>query len=164
MNLKIKISSQTCCKVLRVNLLWVCESPLVWPTGWKKLRYHLYCILFYFEKRQGKNDLCNLTDRPKKFDHQKNCISFSMCQFLLLHYTYKCCRLSYNFYKIHFYRSFQNHYGLIPTGKLNKRTIRIMKIPRCGISDINKTRQTRSTKGMCKWVYTSTQIIHRFKD
>ncbi|CAG2257078.1 Matrix metalloproteinase-15,Neutrophil collagenase,Interstitial collagenase,Matrix metalloproteinase-20,Interstitial collagenase A,Macrophage metalloelastase,Matrilysin,Matrix metalloproteinase-24 [Mytilus edulis] len=38
----------------------------------------------------------------------------------------------------------------MPTGKLNKRTIRMMKKPRCGKPDINKTRRTRSTNGMCK--------------
>ncbi|VDI41350.1 Hypothetical predicted protein, partial [Mytilus galloprovincialis] len=42
-------------------------------------------------------------------------------------------------------RSFQNNYGIMPTGKLNKRTIRMMKKPRCGKPDINKTRRTRST-------------------
>ncbi|XP_063435889.1 matrix metalloproteinase-17-like [Mytilus trossulus] len=35
----------------------------------------------------------------------------------------------------------------MPTGKLNRRTIRMMKIPRCGKSDISKTRRTRSTNG-----------------
>ncbi|CAC5418840.1 Matrix metalloproteinase-24,Matrix metalloproteinase-20,Macrophage metalloelastase,Interstitial collagenase,Matrilysin [Mytilus coruscus] len=42
----------------------------------------------------------------------------------------------------------------MPTGKLNKRTIRMMKKPRCGISDINKTRRSRSTRGWQKTVIT----------
>ncbi|CAG2254778.1 Matrix metalloproteinase-14,Matrix metalloproteinase-15,Matrix metalloproteinase-16,Matrilysin,Matrix metalloproteinase-24 [Mytilus edulis] len=50
--------------------------------------------------------------------------------------------------------SFQNNYGIMPTGKLNKRTIRMMKKPRCGKPDKNKTRRTRSTNGWQKNVIT----------
>lgn len=60
------------------------------------------------------------------------------------------CALPYKMFKTPFCRSFQNNYGIMPTGKLNKRTIRMMKKPRCGKPDLNKTRRTRSTNGMCK--------------
>lgn len=63
-------------------------------------------------------------------------------------------------------RLFQEFYGIKATGKLNKKTVKIMKEPRCGIPDIrvddpySPIRQFHFYK-YCEYIFVS--IIRFFK-